>query len=683
MVAILTLGIFLAGVPSEHSRLQVACMAAPCVGWQLSSASQRGLPTLGVSLDTYAAYFTSLDLVFALVYSAVAAVIFWRRSDDRVALFASFALLTFGTATFPGAMSALTATNTAWWLPVALVTFLGSASFSVFVYVLPDGNFVPSWTRWVALVWVAEQVPHYFWPHSSLDWSTWSAPLQVAAWLGFLGSMIYAQVYRYRLVSNSLQRLQTRWVVLGIALAFIGLSVGQVVLVVARHAALPVDLATRMAAALIIYLFMLLIPLTIAIALLRYGLFDVDVLINRTLVYGALSACIIGLYVLIVGSLSIAFQVRGNPIVALLATGVVAVVFQPLRARLERGVNRLLYGQRDEPYTVLSRLGQRLESTLAPEAVLPAIVDTVAQALKLPYVALALKEGETLRVAAASGEPIADKSDLLHLSLVYSTETVGELVLAPRAPGEPFTPSDRRLLEDLAREAGIAAHAVRLTLDLQRTNGDLRRSRAQLVAMREEERRRLRRDLHDGLGSALTSMTFKLGAAQNLLARDPVAVAALLDELRQETQAAIADIRHLVYDLRPPALDELGLVSALRERATHFQLNGVQVSVDAPQALPTLPAAVEVAAFRTALEALANVARHAQATTCAIRLSVVDDALSLEVEDNGVGLRASYHSGVGITAMRERAAELGGTCVVEAVPSGGTRVYSRLPLLEE
>jgi signal transduction histidine kinase len=443
------------------------------------------------------------------------------------------------------------------------------------------------------------------------------------------------------------------------------------------------DLATRLAAALIIYLFMLLIPLTIAIALLRCGLFDVGLLINRTLVYSALSACIIGLYVLIVGSLSVTFQVRGNPIVALLATGVVAVVFQPLRERLQRGVNRLLYGQRDEPYTVLSRLGQRLESTLAPEAVLQAIVDTVAQALNLPYVALALKEGETLHIAAASGEPVAHLLNLLHLTLVYSTETVDELVLAPRAPGEPFTPSDRRLLEDLAREAGMAAHAMRLTLDLRRTNGDLRRSRAQLVAMREEERRRLRRDLHDGLGSALTSMRFKLGAAQNLLARDPVAVAALLEELRQETQAAITDIRHLVYDLRPRALDELGLVSALCERAAYFQLNGVQVSVDAPQPLPTLPAAIEVAAFRTALEALANVARHAQATACAIRLSVMDDALSLEVEDNGVGLRAGYHSGVGITAMRERAAELGGTCVVEAVSSGGTRVYSRLPLLEE
>jgi signal transduction histidine kinase len=682
-VAVLTLGIFLAGVPAELSRLQAACLAAPCAGWQLSPAGQRALLTLGLSRGTYAAYFAALDLIFAVVYGLVAAVIFWRRSNDRLALFASFALLMFGMATFPGTMSALTASNTAWRLPVALVTFLGSVSFSLFVYVFPDGHFVPGWTRWVALAWVAEQAPHYFWPHSFLDWGFWSPPLQFAAWLGFLGSMIYAQGYRYLRVSNSLQRLQTRWVVLGIALAFVGLSVGQVVLVVARHAALPTALATQLAAALIIYLYMLLIPLTIAIALLRYGLFDVDLLINRALVYGTLTACIISLYVLVVGSLSIAFQVRGNPVVALLATGVVAVVFQPLRERLQRGVNRLLYGQRDEPYTVISRLGQRLESTLAPEAVLPAIVDTVAQALKLPYVALALNEGESLRIAAASSDSVADPHDLLHLSLVYSTETVGELVLAPRAPGESFTPSDRRLLEDLAREAGIAAHAVRLTLDLQRTNGDLRRSRAQLVTMREEERRRLRRDLHDGLGSALTSMTFKLGAAENLLARDPAAVLALLEELKRETQAAMTDIRHLVYDLRPPALDELGLVSALCERAAHFQLNGVQVSVDAPQPLPALPAAVEVAAFRTALEALANVARHAQATTCVIRLSVVDGILTLEVQDNGVGLPAGYHSGVGITAMRERAAELGGTCVVEAAPSGGTRVYSQLPLLEE
>jgi signal transduction histidine kinase len=201
--------------------------------------------------------------------------------------------------------------------------------------------------------------------------------------------------------------------------------------------------------------------------------------------------------------------------------------------------------------------------------------------------------------------------------------------------------------------------------------------------MREEERRRLRRDLHDGLGSALTSVTFQLDAASNLLDRDPAAVKTLLSELKAQTQAAIADIRRLVYNLRPPILDEWGLVAALHEQVAQYELNAVRVTVEAPESLPALPAAIEVAAYRIALEALANVIRHAQATRCTIRLDVYDDALTIEVQDNGRGLPPDYHAGVGISAMRERAAELGGSCVIENVAAGGTRVYTWLPLRKE
>jgi signal transduction histidine kinase len=290
---------------------------------------------------------------------------------------------------------------------------------------------------------------------------------------------------------------------------------------------------------------------------------------------------------------------------------------------------------------------------------------------------LALADGAAFSVAASVGTP---RDDLLWLPLVYQGETVGELRLAPRAPGEPFSLADRKLLQDLAREAGVAVHAVQLTADLRRLNRDLQASRVQLITAREEERRRLRRDLHDGLGSALTGMTFKLGASQNLLAHDPVAVEKLLGELKGQAQAAIADIRQLVYGLRPPALDELGLVSALREYAGHYQLDGVEVSVEAPEALPSLPAATELAAYRIALEALANVARHAHATTCAIRLRIVGEALALDVEDNGVGLPADAHAGVGLTAMRERAVELGGSCAIVRRIEGGSCVSARLPL---
>src|SRR6266851_4096028 len=272
---------------------------------------------------------------------------------------------------------------------------------------------------------------------------------------------------------------------------------------------------------------------------------------------------------------------------------------------------------------------------------------------------------------------------LIRLPLIYQTEQIGELLLAPRGPGESFTPADRALLNDLARQAGVAMYAVRLTSDLQRLTGELQHSRTQLVTTQEEERRRLRRDLHDGLGSALTSVTFQLDAASNLLDRDPQAVRTLLTELKGQMQASIADIRRLVYNLRPPILDEWGLVAALREQVAQYQLHNVQVTVDTPESLPTLPAAVEVAAYRIALEALANVVRHAQASTCAIRLSIDDDTLTVEVQDDGSGLPRSFHAGVGITAMRERAAELGGSCTVETLATGGTRVFASLPLMKE
>jgi len=413
-----------------------------------------------------------------------------------------------------------------------------------------------------------------------------------------------------------------------------------------------------------------LLPLLTGLAILRYRLFDIDLLINRTLVYGTLTVSVIGVYVLIVGYLSALVGAGGNLLISLIATGVMALLFQPLRSWLQRGVNRLTYGQRDEPYAVVAQLGRQLEGALVPEAVLPSVVETVARALKLPYAAIALKRGDELHTEAVYGTPV---ESALTLPLFYQAETIGQLTLGPRQRGETFTPADRRLLEDLARQIGVAAHAVQLTADLQR-------SRERLVTTREEERRRLRRDLHDGLGSALTSLMLKLDATDTLLDRDLPAARALLAETRGQMQASITDIRRLVYDLRPPTLDEWGLVDALREQVAHSALDDLQVTIEAPDKLPPLSAAVEVAVYRIALEALANVVKHAQATTCAIRLSQSEGALVVEVEDDGVGRPAGTPAGVGMMAMRERAAELGGSCVTEDVSPQGTRVRASIPL---
>src|SRR6266702_4587152 len=348
----------------------------------------------------------------------------------------------------------------------------------------------------------------------------------------------------------------------------------------------------------------------------------------------------------------------------LLTTGLVAVLFQPLRGRLQRAVNRLMYGERDDPYRVLTRLGQRLEATLAPEAVLPTIVETVALALKLPYVAITLKEEDTLSPAASFGASREDKG-LVRLPLVAQHELVGELVLAPRAPGDAFTPADQRLLEDLTRQIGVAVYAVRLTSDLKRLTIDLQRSRERLVTAREEERRRLRRDLHDGLGPQLASLTLKLETARNRLGHDPLAQT-LLSDLTTRTQATVADIRRLV--------------SALRELTLQHS-DQVAMRLDAPASLPDLPAAVEVAVYRIAQEALTNVVRHAAARHCDLQLTLDESEglLSLSIQDDGSGLTASRGMGVGLTSMRERAEELGWTWTFEQVESGGTRVLARLP----
>jgi signal transduction histidine kinase len=687
IVAALTVSLFVAGLPAEFALLHEPCPTARCTTGQLPPAGLRALEDLGLSPGSFAAYLVSLDAVFAAVWFAVAALIFWRRSDDRMGLLVSLALLTFGTATYVFTMEALAVRHPVWEIPFYFLHFLGSVSFGLFVYLFPDGRFVPRWTRWVALVWIAWQLPRYLFPDWHLDPQAWYLWAEVVVWSGALGTALYAQAHRYRRVSSAAQRQQIKWVVFGIASAlsvFVGMNLALSVFAPAPTS--PGTVATDLIGYLFLSATLLLVPVSICIAMLRHHLFDVDLVINRTLVYGSLTASVVLLYVLVVGGLGAALQVQGSLIVSLIATGLAAVMFQPLRERLQRGVNRLMYGERDEPYAVLSRLGSRLESTLAPDAVLPAVTKTLREALKLPYAEIQLRREGGFETAAVAGDP---GENALRLPLVYGGETVGRLVVGPRAGDESFGPTERRLLEDLAHQIGASAHAALMTDEAVRLSADLQRSRERLVEAREEERRRLRRDLHDGLGPQLSSQALTVDAVRALMRRDPDAAERLLLELKADAQNAVSDIRRLVYGLRPPALDDLGLLGALRESAAQYSVKGLSVSVEAPESLPPLSAAVEVAAYRIAQEALTNVARHAGASACTIYL-VVERAgvLGVEVRDDGRGIpggweAASVGTGVGLTSMRERADELGGSLAVEVLPEGGTRVLARLPLPEE
>jgi signal transduction histidine kinase len=680
VIALVAVSLFIAAVPAEFAQLRVPCPTASCPTGQLPPAGLRALEGLGLSLDSFAAYSVAMDVVFASVYGAVATLIFWRKSEDRMGLFVSLALLTFGTATLPVTMATLAARHPVLEVPVAILHLLGSASFGLFLYLFPDGRFVPRWTRWVALVWIGWQVPRYFSPNLYLNPDTWYLWAEAVVWLTALGTAVYSQIHRYRRASNPVQRQQIKWVVFGISAAlalFLGMFLA--LSAFAPTSASPGALLAHLIGYMFVaYLALLLIPVSIGIAMLRHSLFDVDVVINRTLVYGTLTAGVVLLYVLVVAGLGALLQLRGNLIISLIATGLAAVLFAPLRERLQRGANRLMYGERDDPYRVLSRLGSRLESTPAHDAVLPAVIRTVQEALKLPYVAIELRRADGFETAAAAGDRV---ENVLRLPLAYGGETVGQLVVGPRAGEEEFSDTERRLLEDLAHQIGASAHAALMTDEALRLSTDLQRSRERLITAREEERRRLRRDLHDGLGPMLGSLTLKLDVAAELLEQDPTGARTLISELKTQAQSAVVDVRRLVYALRPPALDDLGLLGAIGETAAQYSANGLRVSVDAPGQLPPLPAAVEAATYRIAQEALTNVVRHAHASECVVRLALDEavETLHLEIKDDGRGLPPERRRGVGVASMRERAAELGGHCVVESLSVGGTRVRASLP----
>jgi signal transduction histidine kinase len=590
---------------------------------------------------------------------------------------AALALFAYGYAQYtlvtrPGALPGGTAVA---WLS-AWVWVLGLTPMVTFGLLLfPDGR-LPS-ARWRPLAWLAAAavalpaLANALMPGPLVNHPVARNPLGIphaqailrsAAQLGLacfvvaaLGSVASVLV-RYRR-SRGEQRQQLKW-----------LAYAVVVFLAAEFAVEPWP--GSLVTAIVLSAAALLVPIAVGIAILRHRLYDIDLVINRSLVYGALSACVVGVYVAVVGLFGSLIGERMRLAASLVATGLVAVGFAPLRQRLQRAVNRLLYGQRDDPYAVVAALGHRLEATVAPEAVLPSVVEALAGALKLPYVAIELA-GEDHPAASHGhlrGQPV-------RFPLVYQGEVVGQLTVGPRAPGEALAAADLQLLEDLAGQVGVAVHAVRLTADLQR-------SRQRLVSAREEERRRLRRDLHDGLGSALAGLALQVGTARAVLGSDPTGADAQLARLEGGIQALLVDIRRLVYALRPPALDELGLVGALRQQAATFATAPdapLQVQVDAADELPPLPAAVEVAAYRIATEAITNVSRHAHARTCTIRLAL-DGNLQLEVRDDGAGLPAGYQTGIGLASMRERAAELGGSCTIQPGPAGGTRVLARFPL---
>jgi len=355
-----------------------------------------------------------------------------------------------------------------------------------------------------------------------------------------------------------------------------------------------------------------------------------------------------------------------------LATIVIAAGFNPGRVLLQRIVNRAIYGARQDPVRAIAEVGARLGEVGTPTgAGLDAVLEALCQVMRFPSAAITVRG----RQVASYGAPPAD----LHATpLEHGDDRLGDLLVGLR-PGESrLAPSDDRVLALLAAPIAVAVRANTLA-------DDLLESRERVITSREEERRRLRRDLHDGLGPVLTGVVLIAEAALRLLPSDPRRSAELLAQLRDQTTAALDDIRRLVYELRPPALDSLGLVGALREYAMVLSRRAdgepLEIVVEAPEPIAELPAAVEVAAYRIATEALTNVTRHSSASAATIGLHVTGSALHVSVHDDGVNVSGGWQPGVGLTSIRERAAELGGSCSIRHDRTGG-RVDVYLPLVK-
>ncbi len=412
------------------------------------------------------------------------------------------------------------------------------------------------------------------------------------------------------------------------------------------------------------------VPIAMTVAVLRYRLYELDQIINRTLVWVTMTLLVIVGFVAIVALLRDLLFDSDASNSSLVATGLIAVAFEPVRSQVQRGVNHLLYGDSDDPYRVISRLGDLLRQTVEPQAVLPLLTSTIAHSLQVPYVAVEIYESEGPRRFAEYGKsepPTVDSFDM-----VAHGELIGRLLVAPRTVGGKFTPRERRLLSSVALHAAVAAEATQLFRDLQT-------SRERLIMAREEERRRLRRDLHDGVGPTLTGMSMQVHAARKS-AHDPERVRQILDGIAKDLRLCTQEVRQLVDQLRPPELDG-GLEAALRSACRRFNKQELTVELKVSDALTGLPAAIEVAAYRIVSEALNNTARHAQARTCVITIERAR-SLSIEVVDDGIGINpdSSGRSGVGLQSMRERALELGGNCLITSVEPHGTKVKVELPL---
>ncbi|MET3697820.1 histidine kinase/DNA gyrase B/HSP90-like ATPase [Bacillus oleivorans] len=642
--------LYVLNFPVLYRQLQQVCDTCAITG-----SIQGELESLGWSASGYGLYLLFLSVSFAFGNVFLGIFIFRKRFNDPMALLVAVCLAIFG----------LTLTvSESFYLAYPFlshfskfINFIALLLMGAMICYFPDFRTTPRLNHFLAGSYLLVELLGHFltleqqelifpdWLYHPLEWT-------------ILLVMGASQMYRYRRLSTPIQRQQVKLPIYAFTMA---------VLFVIISVQMPLDgLWGNLLGQTLYFIALSIIPISFAIAIIRYKLWAIDSLINRTILYGALSGILLAIYGSAIFIFGAAFQAEGTTFAAIMGTIAVAILVQPLHNRLQKIVNRLMYGDRQDPYAALVRLGNRLEVTTTSELVLDAIVSSVRDALHLSYVALVWPNGE---IAAESGN-LEEGSK--RLDVVYQGEQVAELVFTSMEKEDEWSNADQQIMNDLCRQAGAAVHAVRLTQELQR-------SRQTLVTTREDERRRLRRDLHDGLGPEIAAFSFRVATARHLLRNEPEQADQILSDLQVEIRNAVDLIRQLAHNLRPPVLDEYGLAAAIGELVRINRGAGIEITLHIPSPLPVLDAAVEVAAYRIVQEGLGNAIRHAQASEILLELALKEEMLILQLADNGLGLPKVTRPGVGLASMRERSEELGGTFTIMSRIEGGTLIRAEIP----
>jgi signal transduction histidine kinase len=711
-------------MPAMSSSVESRAAAVGSPRLRLLARAIFGLTILGIAVGLW---FTILDgwtlafgdLVFILsfcLFPIIGYVLATRRPDNAISWLVLGIGVSFGVSAFLesyasyalhggaggrdlGAMAL--ALNSPTWVP-----FIGlPATFLILLF--PDGHLPsPRW-RWFARILGASLViivlAILFEPGRFEDsaFPNVTNPLGIEALrsvlsvalvfiaalpIGVIGSLI-GLVQRFRR-STGIERLQLRWLVT--AASAVGVLYASA-LVLSWSSSWATDTAPGWMStlqALTVASFGL-IPIAIGISILRYRLFEIDVVINRAVLLGAMAIFITVVYVAIVVGVGALVGSQARPVLSAAAAAIVALAFQPVRRRAQRFADRLVYGKRATPYEVLSEFSERLGNAYANEELLPRMARALAEGTGAARADVWVHIGDELR-AEAVWPPDADRPEPLDAdantegslsssSMREPVRHLGELLGAlsiTKKPGESITATEEKLVRDLAAQAGLVMRNVALTEQLMGTIEELRASRQRLVTAQDEGRRRIERNLHDGAQQQIVALTVKLRLLGQLVDRDAEKAKSMASDLQSDANDALEQLRDLARGIYPPLLADQGLVAALEAQARKASVP-TEVRSDG---IGRYPQDTEAAVYFCVLEALNNVAKYAGATRAEVNLAQTDGHLSFSVVDDGQGFDTAATSyGTGVQGMADRLDAIGGNLSVVSRKGEGTTIEGSIP----